>query len=278
MLTKATTYNYIIPTYGHAELTERFAKDMAVRFFTTQENWAIRSSDAFVTLFFKSLEDAVGFDRSWLSQAGASPGPHVGDLPRIKFQEHVVSSTTAQAALLPDVPMAPLTEFLRLGPMGGMGWDRISRKEMYAPGEFRDRYRTDLRSEFTMRFRDGLDPRWNAATVRHEDMTRTMLWTRASKRSRNEAAINLLQHHFVQGSGLHSPHDAAFGDAYFLLNETWKPVTEIAWAQAGSEREFRRVAKQHFTGWWHAVLVYGGFRIFYDNLTDMTNVKLALSF
>lgn len=280
MTTDYSTYNYIIPAYGHSELTERIAREVADGVFAAQGGWAIKSSDAFVTLFFSCPQDAIAFHRSWLSETAATPPSSMSKRPEIKLQAHVERPATAQGAVLPDVPMAPLTEYLRLGPMGGMGWNRICRWEVYAPGAFRNTYMTDPRSEFTSRVegRDWLNLRWNAATVLHEGSERTMLWTRDFRSgSRNEAAIDLLRNHFVQGSGLLSSHDAAFGDVYFVLNQTWKPFIDIVRTGSESAFHFRKVARPFFTGWWHAVSIKNGWRIFSDSLTEMTYAKLALS-
>lgn len=274
------TYNYIIPAYGHAKLTEHLAQEAAERLFAAHGKWAIKSSDAFVTLFFFCQDDVLAFNASWLTQALASPCFPKSRTPHVRVQEHVINAGATQPMALPDVPMAPLTEYLRLGQKGGMGWDRICRWEVYAPGEFRDNtYKTDPRSEFTSRVEYGhiLNFQWNAATVVHEGSSRTMLWTRDRNGSRNEAAIDLLRHQFVQGSGLLSCHDAAFGDAYFLLNQTWKPYIDIVGADKLSVSAFRKAALQHISGWWHAVPIENGWRIFSDNLTELTWAKLALS-
>jgi hypothetical protein len=55
-----------------------------------------------------------------------------------------------------------------------------------------------------------------------------MLWTDdVNNGSRNDAATDLLAHHLVQGSGPLPPHYAAFGNAYFVLGQTWKPFIDV---------------------------------------------------
>jgi hypothetical protein len=121
---------------------------------------------------------------------------------------------------------------------------------------------------------------WNAATVVYEGMAQTMLWTRERNRGaycRNEAAINLLRHHFVQGSGLASSDDEATGNVYFLLNETWKPFSGTVTVDNQSAFAFRKAAQGCFTEWWHATSIEKGWRIFSGNLKELTYAKLALS-
>jgi hypothetical protein len=277
--TEYFTYNIVIPARVSLDQPEQFASEVAQRLFPAQEKWAIKTSDAFVTLFFLSQQEAQAFEKAWLTEAVARHIFHAGACPRLAIQRHVTYPTGSQASVLPDVAMAPLTEYLRLGPKGGIGWDRECRSEVYAPGALRNSHKTDPRSEFTSRVESGWGNfEWNAATVFPKGSVKTMLWTRDFKYGcRNQTAMNLLQHRFLRGSRPTSPDDAALGDAYFVLNQTWKPFIDIVRTDSESAFDFRKAARPLFTGWWHAISIENGWRIFSDNLTELTVAKLTLS-
>lgn len=282
MYYKTTTYNFIIPSYGRTEPIERAAEAMAMRLFAAHGKWAIKSSDAFVTLFFSCVEDRLTFHSSWFRQAAASPFVNLSQIPWYSVQEHMVSSEATQPAVIPDVAMAPITEYLRVGPRGGMDRDWAYDYEFYSPETFNSAVRTDPRSWFTSAAEMGclISVQWNVASVIHEGLGRTMLWTRESNRGkyfRNETAIDLLRHHFVNGSGLASPDDEVIGNVYFLMSETWKPFIDIPTTNIERASDFREATKGIFKGWWHATSIENGWRVFSDSLTELTYAKLALS-
>ncbi len=282
MFTKSVTYNYIIPAYGYTSVAEPIARRMADDLFSPQGQWEIKASDAFVTLFFSRPQDCLTFNAAWLAKTAAFPYFNKFQRPLYTAQEHMVSSAAPQPAVIPDVPMAPISEYLRIGPRGGMNRDYAFDYGYHSPETFGNAVRTDPRSRFTSGAEMGglRTVQWNAATVVHERMVRTMLWTREPTRptySRNWTGMNLLRHHFVQGSPLESPDDEVIGNVYFLLSETWKPFTDIDTTNIPRASDFHEVARERFSGWWHATAIENGWRVFCDNPTELTIAKMALS-
>jgi hypothetical protein len=176
-------------------------------------------------------------------------------------------------------PQAILTEYLRLGPHGGIGSTRRNRLEAGPMSPVRNVYRTDERSDFSARLLLEHDMGWNTAIVEFEGVRRTMLWGQFWHTTNWHATALLRQSctEFVFGDPL-AKHSVALSDAYVVLNHIHKPYIDVP-TSVRDPVEFEATARPVFPDdhWWCAIPNKGGWRIFADGSTQLVFAKLALS-
>jgi hypothetical protein len=170
-----------------------------------------------------------------------------------------------------------MTEYLRLGPHGGRGYT-TGRREAFPKCNLRHRFRTHRDSEFSAAFEWGPGIVWNETIVDYDGAHRSMIWTRNWNRHRapNRFATGLLRHKYISGQRLSSHwYDGVVGDSFLPLSQQWKPFVDVN-SSIHFGYELEEVVRPLFSGWWHAVPIANGWRIFSENITELMYVKLSI--
>jgi hypothetical protein len=181
--------------------------------------------------------------------------------------------------LMPGCSTQVLTEYLRLGPKGGIGPVTWHRADAGPKGKrMADPFRTHLNSQFSFSMDHQNDMAWNTACVTFKRESKLMLWTQ-NYNYWNMQATFMLEHpdaRFIFGDTLRE-NECAMGDAYIILNQMVMPSIDIATDidDATTFEEFARPALTN--GWWRAVQIEGGWRVFSDCEKNLTFARLALS-
>ncbi len=173
-------------------------------------------------------------------------------------------------------PRALVSEFLRLGPYGAIGSTRCGRREAGPAGKLRNLYRTDSASQYTAYLLDWKKLNWHIAEVTFERSRYHMLFNREFG-GYNVRANMLFEQEDTTFNGILNPSDADIrGDAYMLLSQMWKPYTDIRTKKYPFARDFERVVRPLFKGWWRAVWIDKGWRLFADDMDELFFAKLKI--
>lgn len=105
-----------------------------------------------------------------------------------------------------------------------------------------------------------------------------MLWTK-DWYGWNGRATSLLEHpdaEFLYGDLL-AVDEEATGDAYIVLNQTIKPSVDIHTSLMSADEFEQQARPMLINGWWRAIQIEEGWRVFGDCENDLITAKLALS-
>ncbi len=183
-------------------------------------------------------------------------------------------------------PRGLVSEFLLIHRDGCIGkkrkWKRI---EAGPTGKRPNLYRMDLRSQYAEPWLDASWLRWNTATVSFGGKPVRMLWHDCwddgwddCKYGGNPLATSLAQQeHAVLPSYLAGRSITVRSTAYLVLGQMWKPVVDIRTTKYPLASDFEREVRRLIKGWWHAIEINGGWRLYADDINELFMAKMAIS-
>jgi hypothetical protein len=171
-------------------------------------------------------------------------------------------------------PTDTLIEYLRIGPMGGLGvGSGVLRDDVasyYTGGAFMSHPKAQFASA-QVRLSQGS---WHETRTIFEDRPVDLLYQRYGRLAnphvtsmvrRSQAAV---RHHVELG-----PDECVRGEGLVIFGRWTKPYADI---KPMKWWDLREEVNEIVTGWWHAVPTKTGWRVFADNLNDLFHVRMAL--
>lgn len=182
-----------------------------------------------------------------------------------------------------DQSRALISEFLRLcmsgniGPMDYSPWGL----EAGPKGKRNNLYRSDLRSHYADHNLNDISLPWFEAQVTFEDKRVPMFWNIGSPKDyvsgNNERASKLALQPDTALPAPFTPSNLIIrSDAYLLLNQMWKPYTDICSKRYPRAADVERVVRPLFKGWWRACSIKRGWRLYADDENELLFAKLAI--
>jgi hypothetical protein len=169
-----------------------------------------------------------------------------------------------------------VSEFLRLGPHGAIGPVKGCHNEAGPSGKVRNLYRTDEQSQYTASMLDRQQLNWLQVEVTFEGQRALMLVTEDFSPPNVRATMLTEQADTIAPSGISHFDIQAGGDAYIVLSQMWKPYTDIRTKKYLSRTQFEQAVRPLFQGWWRAVQISDGWRLFADDMNELFFAKLAI--
>jgi hypothetical protein len=174
-------------------------------------------------------------------------------------------------------PRGLISEFLRIFANGDIGDERPWLAMEAGPtGKRQNLYRLDPRSRYTEPLLDAPWLRWHTGTVSFGGRPVPLIW-RDCDCEMNAFATHLAR----QEDTLLPPHLSqcgitVAGDAFLVLRQMWMPVVDILTRKYQRGPDFQREVGPLIKGWWYAVKLRNGWRLYAEDMNELLFAKLMI--
>jgi hypothetical protein len=204
-----------------------------------------------------------------------------GDQPFANFGSKTLGLGVASIPL-PSAPVHDgqtrglVSEFVRVGFDGDIGPLNYRHLEAGPTGKRRGLYRSDARSQYAVLGLDSAYTQWHIATVTFDGNRVPMIWS-SDFREHNRRATKLArQPDTVLPATFTQPDIVICGNVYLVLRQMWKPTVDIRTTKYPSFSDFEREVRPLIKGWWHAIEINGGWRLYADDKDELFWAKLKI--
>jgi hypothetical protein len=118
--------------------------------------------------------------------------------------------------------------------------------------------------------------RWNTATVPFEGRPVPLLWADGAKEHNPHATNFAQQAHSVRPGYFCQSNISVYGTALLVLRQMWKPVVDINTTKYRLASDFEREVRPLIKGWWHAIKINSGWRLYADDKDELFLAKFKI--
>jgi hypothetical protein len=217
----------------------------------------------------------INFSNSiYLTYQGGQPFASFGSKTLVS---QVTSVCLPSAPPEDNQPRGLVTEFLSITPRSGIGKRWWARRVDIGPTDKRKNlHRLDSRSVYAVPELDCPLRRWNTATVSFEGKPVPMLWEERHYEHNPHATNFARQDDTVLPGYFWKPSIKVGGVAYLVLRQMWKPVVDVNTRKYRLASDFEREVRPLIKGWWHAIKINNGWRLYAEDKDELFDAKLRI--
>lgn len=187
-----------------------------------------------------------------------------------------------------NIPRALVTEVLQLCPSRSIApAAHLLRDETGPTDRRKSLYRSHKLSQYSMPDLDDHFFFWHEATVTFKGKRVPMLFQNDGLHGEfydlndNQQATTLIQQadteipaYFTHPLALVRRPTVIWYNAYLVLGQMWKPFADIRTTKYRRASDFGSEVGSLFEGWWHAVRVSNGWRLYADDINDLFHARM----